>query len=230
MFYKTDENFQKRFDIEEPKVKETLRGDEWEELLDKWFSSVNNALYTQEKESEEIGLMIKQFRPENITVTVKNSVESNNDTTSTMGRTKNLSINVQDDKRTVCFQDESSNSDEIEILEPEIFDVEKTEVDPDVAQMKEEILDVDPNLNVIIFKSLTIDFNKSSFRIDYGHGNWDTFRQKMFQSEYELVSVKNGEELENMRRGIKIQVSTHTTKYQGMFFLYYILYTMQCNS
>ena len=170
--------------------------------------------------------MIKQFRPENITLTVKNSVESNNDTTSTMGSTKNLSINVQDDKRTVCFQDESSNSDEVEILEPEIFDVEKTEVDPDVAQMKGEILDVDPNLNVIIFKSLTIDFNKSSFRIDYGLGNWDTFRQKMFQSEYELVSVKNGEELENMRRGIKIQVSTHTTKYQGMFFLYYIYHAM----
>ena len=70
--------------------------------------------------------------------------------------------------------------------------------------------------NGLIFKSLTIEFNKSSFEIDYGcHENWDTFRQRMFQSEYKQVSM-NGEKY----NGINVQVSRHPTKYQGMNFLF----------
>ena len=161
-FYQTDENFQKRFAIEEPKVKETLRGDEWEEMLDKWFSLVNNALYTGEKESDEIGLMIKQFRPENITLTVENSVISNDDSIpcGAMGSTKNLSINVQDNKRIVSFQDESSSNDKVEISEPEILDVVKTKVDPDLAQLKEiEILD-ETTMGSIKNLSINVQDNK----------------------------------------------------------------------
>ena len=158
VFYNTDDNFQNRFTIEEPKVSETLRGDEWEEMLDKWFSLVNNALYTGEKESEEIGLMLKQFRPENITLTVENSIKSNDDSIAsgtTMGSHKNLSINVQDDKRTVCFQNESSSNDEVEILQPEILDVVKTNVDPDLGLLKEvEIMD---ETNISTTKNLHIN-------------------------------------------------------------------------
>ena len=144
-------------------------------------------------------------------------IDSENYSTKLNEESKNIKIEISQGILPLDAKQKDESDADVEIIDSEIFSVNEPKLSEisssqdtkqnDVKFAAEvEIIDTEI-INVLVIQSLTFVYVKETLLIkEFYDKYWETFKQNLFKSEYQLVT-KTKDEFEKMKCNIKIEIT-----------------------